>query len=303
MSYKLIPNNDFPKIGILSLENSGENLLRWYLEKIFEIKTSCNIRNYKNNLFNSNKNNINIENELKSEDSWAIYTNYPIKDKQPYYKTQLSNSNNNSLLSNYYQCEISLGILLIRNPIDLIMNKIITNFSDELKQKDESSSHQFDFEIVDDLIDDWKVFIQYWIESPIPIHIIRYEDLITEPSKILRNLVLFLLGVDSIDSTIIESKLIDILQTKKPIKEYYAYDVDMGEEGKNIFSNKSNILKIQQKFDDQLFESLQQFNYEESGSKWIVDYNVLSLKESLLFHLTFDSSTVNSCFQVLSINS
>ena len=36
MSYKLFPNNDFPKIGIISLENSGENILRYYLEKIFD---------------------------------------------------------------------------------------------------------------------------------------------------------------------------------------------------------------------------------------------------------------------------
>ena len=37
----LDPVNDFPKIGLIYFENSGENLLRYYMEKIFNIKT-CN---------------------------------------------------------------------------------------------------------------------------------------------------------------------------------------------------------------------------------------------------------------------
>jgi len=36
--------NDFPKIGLLYFENSGENLMRLYLEKIFRIKTGCNLK-------------------------------------------------------------------------------------------------------------------------------------------------------------------------------------------------------------------------------------------------------------------
>lgn len=36
--------NDFPKIGLLYFENSGENLLRYYLENIFHIKTSNNCK-------------------------------------------------------------------------------------------------------------------------------------------------------------------------------------------------------------------------------------------------------------------
>ena len=35
--------NDFPHIGLLYFENSGENLLRFYLENIFKIQTDTNI--------------------------------------------------------------------------------------------------------------------------------------------------------------------------------------------------------------------------------------------------------------------
>jgi hypothetical protein len=34
--------NDFPKIGLMYFENSGENLLRYYLENIFHLKTTNN---------------------------------------------------------------------------------------------------------------------------------------------------------------------------------------------------------------------------------------------------------------------
>lgn len=41
--------NDFPKVGLIYYENSGENLLRLYLEKIFRIKTGCNLKKEKIN--------------------------------------------------------------------------------------------------------------------------------------------------------------------------------------------------------------------------------------------------------------
>ena len=34
--------NDFPKVGLIYFENSGENLLRYYLENIYHIKTANN---------------------------------------------------------------------------------------------------------------------------------------------------------------------------------------------------------------------------------------------------------------------
>ena len=36
--------NDFPHIGLIYYENSGENLLRYYLEEIFRIQTQTNIK-------------------------------------------------------------------------------------------------------------------------------------------------------------------------------------------------------------------------------------------------------------------
>ena len=47
--------NDFPHIGLIYYENSGENLLRFYLEEIFKIQTQTNI---KKNFLISPTNNI-----------------------------------------------------------------------------------------------------------------------------------------------------------------------------------------------------------------------------------------------------
>lgn len=298
MTNKLLPNNDFPKIGILSIENSGENLLRNYIEKIFDIKTISNIRNYSNKLFDNSIRNTELE--IKGEECWIIYSDYPIKDKQPYFKSMLSYTNNNTLNTNYFPCDIAMGILLIRNPVELIMSKLILDYGNALKQKD--SNEQFDFNIIDDLIDDWKTFVQYWTEAPIPIYIIRYEDLISDATKTLKNLLLFMLGVEGIDSTIIEIKLLESLLYKPDIK-YFPYNMELDDNTKPVFANKENIVKIQNKFEDQLFDNLQKFNYEDSDSKWLVDYNLLSLKNSLVFHLSFDSNYVNSSYQVMSLSS
>ena len=36
--------NDFPHVGLMYFENSGENLLRFYIENIFKIQTQTNIK-------------------------------------------------------------------------------------------------------------------------------------------------------------------------------------------------------------------------------------------------------------------
>eukprot|EP00340_Litonotus_pictus_P010457 CAMPEP_0170533816 /NCGR_PEP_ID=MMETSP0209-20121228/85481_1 /TAXON_ID=665100 ORGANISM="Litonotus pictus, Strain P1" /NCGR_SAMPLE_ID=MMETSP0209 /ASSEMBLY_ACC=CAM_ASM_000301 /LENGTH=117 /DNA_ID=CAMNT_0010832119 /DNA_START=306 /DNA_END=655 /DNA_ORIENTATION=+ len=116
------------------------------------------------------------------------------------------------------------------------MSKIVADYENNSKNTDTQT--QFDSNVIDELIDDWKTFIQYWIESPIPIHIIRYEDLVSEPDKVLKNLLLFMLGVESIDSSIIEAKLMETLLVKVS-SVYLATGFELEKHTKSLFSNKS----------------------------------------------------------------
>ena len=54
--------NDFPHIGLIYFDNSGENLLRFYLEEIFRIQTQTNIKknfsHHQQIIFSQKKNKI-----------------------------------------------------------------------------------------------------------------------------------------------------------------------------------------------------------------------------------------------------
>ena len=93
--------NDFPHIGLIYYENSGENLLRYYLEEIFRIQTQTNI---KKKFLTSPTNNIFPKKEQDLNLFWIIPSDYPIRN-----------------YNEYEIVDISLAIILVRNPIEVIM--------------------------------------------------------------------------------------------------------------------------------------------------------------------------------------
>ena len=69
--------NDFPHVGLVYYENSGENLLRFYLEQIFRIQTQTNIKKEFlvspiNNIFPKKDQDLNL--------FWVIPSDYPIRE-------------------------------------------------------------------------------------------------------------------------------------------------------------------------------------------------------------------------------
>lgn len=47
----------------------------------------------------------------------------------------------------------------------------------------------------------WKTFYEKWLQSKIPVHIVKYEDLVTKPEIVIKGLVKFLLNTDNISGT------------------------------------------------------------------------------------------------------
>lgn len=50
----------------------------------------------------------------------------------------------------------------------------------------------------------WKDFHEFWIHAKIPVHIIRYEDIVSNPYLPLKKLLEFILNVKEISGTKVE---------------------------------------------------------------------------------------------------
>lgn len=53
----------------------------------------------------------------------------------------------------------------------------------------------------------WKDFHDFWINAKIPVHIVRYEDIVNNPEPALKSLLEFILNVDDITGTSVEQHL------------------------------------------------------------------------------------------------
>lgn len=273
--------NDYPKIGLLFYENSGENLLRFYLENVFKIKTGSNIKTLHNNIFKTT-----TQNSENLENYWVIASDYPLRNKDEYYPSYISSA-----------------IILVRNPIDLIMSKTLK----------ETFKFEEALEKIDNLIDEWKEFYKYWIESPIPVHIVRYEDLLYEPVEILTEISKFLLGVKSISNTKLDYAIKNVCEMKIE-NIYFAYDVEIGSlvnnnnnnyNEKSFFMDKENIVIIQKKFMERLSKVLSLFKYQINNDydtkNWLVDTNKENLVKSVEFHELLINQFMTSNYYAMKI--
>ena len=259
MNNELNANNNFPKVGLISVDNSGERLLINYIEKITEIKVISNI----NNNFSTNK-----TSHLNSIDkSWFVHSDYPFS---------ISNKN-------YIEAEISMAVLLIRNPVDLLMSRILQNNSDDIDQ-------------IENLITEWIDFINFWIEAPIPILIVRYEDIAEEPITVLSQLFKFIFGKSEIEETLIDTKIKSVCATI--MDEYKLKD---NNQSCKLLENKNFLIKLQQKFDEKLLFLMRKFNYEASDCHWLLDYNLHQIKESITLHSLYDKYELSNTLTVMSI--
>jgi hypothetical protein len=220
--------NDFPHIGLIYYENSGENLLRYYLEEIFKIQTQTNI---KKKFLTSPTNNIFPKKEQDLNLFWIIPSDYPIRN-----------------YNEYEIVDISLAIILVRNPIEVIMSYLLKEsllLEEALKKADE-------------MINKWKVFYKYWINAPIPCYIIKYEELIEDPNNILKDLTRFMLGIKSVEETKLDYAIQKAIKNDVDQK-YYPFNISM-KQSNNLSDNM--LMQFQEKF-TRLNGLMKKFKYEE----------------------------------------
>ena len=273
--------NDFPHVGLIYFENSGENLLRYYLEQIFRIKTQTNIRkefliSSINNIFPKTDQDLNL--------FWVIPSDYPIRD-----------------LNEYESVDISIAIILVRNPIEVIMSSLLK----------ESLLLEEALKKADDMINKWKDFYKYWINAPIPCYIVKYEELIETPCKILKELSRFLLGLKNYEGTKLDYS-IQKFDHFEIDNKYLAFDVSM----KQSDNLSDNILtQFQDKF-TKLDSLMKKFKYadekndddnielkeEESQSTWIIEFNNENLIKSVELQENIANSVLTSSYYTLRLS-
>lgn len=65
----------------------------------------------------------------------------------------------------------------------------------------------------------WRDFHNYWMKQDIPLHIVRYEDLVERPGEVLPDLMKFVFNVPKIEGTLLQS-YIDIAVAEGAQKTY-----------------------------------------------------------------------------------
>ena len=275
--------NDFPHVGLVYYENSGENLLRFYLEQIFRIQTQTNIKKEFlvspiNNIFPKRDQDLNL--------FWVIPSDYPIRESYE-----------------YETIDISLAIILVRNPIDVIMSLLLKEsllLEEALKKADE-------------MINKWKSFYKYWLNAPIPCHVVLYEELLEDPANILKNVCKFMLGIKIIEKTKLDYSIQKAIKMEVDQK-YYPFNILLK---KNEYINDNMINELEGKFtklsglmrkfkyssdDNDNDEKKDDANFEDLGANFIKQFNIDNFIKSVELQDNIANSILTSSYYTLRLS-
>lgn len=188
---KIEEDIDQDTVIMVSFPRSGNTLLRGYLEKIMGLTTGsdCDITKK----LNKDLMLMGLAGEgLVDKRVWVVKSHYP----ERYGKTK------------FYA---ERAILLVRNPVDSItslFNMVCTgSHNKSISDEDYMKFPKLWGEFIDQDTTVWKDFHDFWLNAKIPLHIIRYEDIVSNPEPALRGLLEFILNVDSIVGTKVEQYL------------------------------------------------------------------------------------------------
>ena len=175
-------------VVMASYPRSGNTLLRGYIEKIMGLVTGSDTDT--SHLLNRALLNAGLAGEgLCDKRVWVIKTHFP----ERYGGTKFG---------------AERTILLVRNPLDCMLSlfNLIGTKTHDLSVSDDTYvkfSNAWDGYIKQE-ITVWSDFISWWLKSKIPVHIVRFEDILESPKDTLTSLMKFILCVPTIENTIIE---------------------------------------------------------------------------------------------------
>lgn len=157
--------DELDTVIMTSYPRSGNTLLRAYLEKIMGLITGsdCDITKKLNVALMD----LGLAGEgLVDKRVWIVKTHYP----ERYGKTRFG---------------AERAILLVRSPLDCItslFNMVCSGSHDlSIQDYDFLQFHAFWREFLEQEITVWRDFHTFWMKAKVPVHIVRYEDIIQSP--------------------------------------------------------------------------------------------------------------------------
>ena len=71
----------------------------------------------------------------------------------------------------------------------------------------------------------WNIWHNHWLQvaenSERPVYFFRFEDVLKNPREELRNLMMFILGIDDLDGTVIEKRIDEVLALGSAASQVY----------------------------------------------------------------------------------
>ena len=162
-------------------------------------------------------------------------------------------------------------VLLVRNPFDalesffnLMMTGTHTNsLSDEVREKTKKIFEEY----VMKEIRVWKVFHEFWLNQDIPILLIRYEDIVRDPTKVMKRVIQFTLEIKRMD-TFFSERIERCCDEQAEIERMGSYKPRSGGIGKSVISGKySPELLAKLKNDQELKTIMGHLGYKDLFTK------------------------------------
>jgi len=137
-------------------------------------------------------------------------------------------------------------VLLVRNPFDAMesyFNLMMTgshtsSVSPEVRKK---TAKIFEAYVLRE-IRVWKVFHQFWMRQDVPILLIRYEDLIRQPDKVMGRVLQFVLEIKAM-GTFFSERIDRCISEQQAIERMGSYKPRSGGIGKSLAKYSPELLK------------------------------------------------------------
>lgn len=230
---KLLSKNQFEKVILSSFPGSGTEVLRYYLESTSKILTGSDTECSSSTYYTSSAPSFLADGKTNNK-VWISASHYPHIEKEQ-------------------EFEAHRWVLLVREPAETIK----TYYKSTLKKANQDDASFTDInkvndmdQFINDASEEWVKFSEYWmsIDRKIPVYIIKYEDLISNPYSTLVNLFWFLLSCkkDNIKGTLIDLLIKDAVKKYKPqmqIPDFLDLDIDQKHDVADLTFNICKKLK------------------------------------------------------------
>ena len=136
---------------------------------------------------------------LVGKETWITKTHYPyVKGARAY--------------------QVQKAVLIVRNPFDALysyVNMVVTKSHNQtMKDEEFAQIRALWKQTIPFFIEDYKNFHEFWLNSDIPVYLMRFEDLVENPKEELKNLSKFLWEVDDISEIGLEERIANITEVK-----------------------------------------------------------------------------------------